>query len=161
MPAPKSEVHLTGKQLKEQRFAFMIATGRTQVDAYSAVFNVEGLSRDVIEKRASRLANKAGVIERGRAFLKEQNIADLDSAAECVQDLLADLRKAREAANWTAVAALTRLRGQMHGVLKDSVHVQSEQKLTDEQVAQRIAGGDLKLAAMLRARMGSGDEYEK
>ncbi len=159
MPAPKSEVHLTGKQRKERQFGFMLATGKTQLEAYSAVFNVQGLARDVIEKRASRLANKSGVIESGREFLRHKDLEDLDLAQECLQDLLDDLRKARAADNWTAVSSLTRLRGQVHGILKDSVHVGAMQRKPDEALVQAIARGDPKIEAALRAMVGSGNEY--
>ena len=60
MPNPKSEIHKNGKKAKERRFGFMLATGKTQVEAYSAVFNVEGLSTGCHRKAGFQAGQRDG-----------------------------------------------------------------------------------------------------
>jgi hypothetical protein len=86
--------------------------------------------------------------------LDAAKILAIDSVGRAYQELLADLDAARAAGNWTAVAALTRQRVQILGMLKDHVVVSRVDETSDDALVERLAGGDAYVAAYIRRCLG-------
>ena len=96
-----------------------------------------------------------------RGILDDAKIQDLESVGAAFTQLMADIDAARTAKNWTAVAALSRIKLQMQGFLKETIVLAPEQMLTDEQLIERVTKGDTRLAALLLASVGREDAYRQ
>lgn len=92
---------------------------------------------------------------RYRQLLKQAELHELDSAGEAVQDLLNDMSSARQRENDTALAAYTRQRLSMHGLLNDGTRVNVGIQISDGQIAKLIAGSDTDLLAKLSGLLGA------
>jgi hypothetical protein len=149
-------------QLKpaDASFAAWLARGHEQASAYRKSRDCAGISPQRVAERACRLAVKEQVKARVSELLSEAKVADIDSVGRAHADLLADLAAARAAENWTAVAALTRTRTSILGMVRDNLHVSYEASLSDDQLVKALAGEDAALAItfrkMLRIKDASG-----
>ena len=143
----------------DERFAALLAQCLAQTEAYRKSHACEGIAPQTIAERASRLAAKPQVKARVQALLREAKVPDLDSIGEAYKDLLNDIDGARAAKNWTALATMHRIRLQVLGMLKDTVNVTIEQRMSDDELIRRLADGDQDKAALLRQMMGKPDEY--
>ena len=98
----------SGLTAKQEKFAALLAKGYTQSGAYRAAYNATDMKDATIHQEACRLAHNPLVAARVRELLDAVRISDLDSAQRAFRDLLEDIEAARQAGNWTALAALTR-----------------------------------------------------
>ncbi len=87
-------------------------------------------------------------------ILREARIEDLDTAQKAFSDLLRDIEAARQAENWTAVAALSRMRLTYHGLLKDRILIDHVERMSDAELIERISGGDPRRAELARELIG-------
>jgi hypothetical protein len=70
------------------------------------------------------------------------------------------MEQAFEDRNWTAVAAMSRLRLQFHGLLKD--HMVLEREVLDpDELVKHLARGDEELATMLHKIVGRSEGFTK
>lgn len=143
-----------GLTVREDRFAICIAVGMEQVQAYLKCFQRRGRSDNAIAIAASRLAARPTVVERAESCLAEAKAGDLDSIGQYWADLKSYIKAAASEANWTAVAALMRLRGQVIGALVETIAVRAEQSMTDETLVKQLSKGDQAKAATLIALLG-------
>ena len=132
----------SGLTAKQERFAALLAQGYTQSGAYRAAYDARDMKPETVWQEASRVAHDPLVAARVRKLLEDARITDLDSAQRAFLDLLEDIASARSAGNWTAVAALQRMRMQYHGLLKDRLVLSEEQSMSDEALIKSLAGGD-------------------
>src|SRR5262249_16605392 len=106
-------------------------------------------------ERASRLAKKPQVVARVQELLRQSTVRQIDSVGQAHADLLADMEAARAAENWTALAAFTRTRASILGMIKDSMSFTVESQMSGDALIKQIAADDPELAALLRRRMGN------
>lgn len=144
----------------QERFAGLLAVGYSQADAYRECFKTKGRSDGAIGVAASKLANHPVIKARAQAIVGELNISSIDSANQAVIELIQDIRQCREDKKWSALAQFTRLRLQIHGILKENINITDEQRLTDEQLVQRIAKGDKSTERLLGSIL-KGDTFPK
>ncbi|MQA65025.1 MAG: hypothetical protein GEU76_03855 [Alphaproteobacteria bacterium] len=152
---------LTDEGLKpaHEKFAVLLAKGLNQADAYRGSHNCDGLTNQRIGERASKLAARGPIKARVRALLRQAKVSDLDSVGQAFKDILKDIEEARQAKNWTAVAQMSRLRVQCHGMILDKGMILSPTAdMTDAQLITRIAGGDEELAARIKFILGPGED---
>jgi hypothetical protein len=152
---------LTDEGLKpaHEKFAVLLAKGLNQTEAYRESHNTEGLTNQRISERASKLAARGPIKARVRELLRQAKVSDIDSVGQAFNDILKDIEEARQAKNWTAVAQLSRLRVQCHGMILDKGMILAPgSDMTDAQLIARIAGGDEEVAARLRFVLGPGDD---
>ena len=148
----KRESGLTAKQ---ERYASLLARGYTQSAAYREAYSANGMKDKSVYQEASRLARDPQITARVNELLEAAKISDVDDARRAFHDLLSDLENARRDRNWTAVSALTRLRLQFHGLLRDRVVYETpEQAMSDEELIASIAQGDERKADLLRQIVG-------
>jgi hypothetical protein len=140
-------------------FAALVAAGMTQAQAYRETHRVSGVSPQRIAERACRLAAKAQVQARINELIRASNIQDLDTAGRAFADLLTQIKAATEAKNWTAVAALMRLRLQCHGILRDHLVMSEESRLSDDELCRKLAGGNEQLAQQLRTLLAPANAF--
>jgi hypothetical protein len=143
-----------GLSPKEARAAALRAQGWSQAQAYRHAFNARELERSTLDSRASVVFKRPAMEKRVRSLLDAANIQDIDSVGRAFADLQEDLAEAKADRNWTAVAALGRLRLQVLGMLKENVALTVEQRTDDDSLIARLAGDDKDLAESLRRRLG-------
>ena len=143
-----------GLTRQEAEACRLLISGLNQSDAYRQAFKARELESSRIHDRASKLFAKPRVQARVRQLLDHANIQDLDSVGRAFADLQADIKRAKELDNMTAVAQLQRLRLQVLGMLKENVSLTVEQRSDDDSLIKRIAGDDADLAESLRRRLG-------
>ena len=93
--------------------------------------------------------------------MREARVQDIDSVGQAYTDLLSDMASAREAKNWTALAAFTRTRAQILGMVKEGLHVSFEASLSDDQLIKALAAGDSNKDAVLRTMLGTSDGFKQ
>lgn len=146
---------------RHEKFAGLLAIGYSQLDAYKASFPSKGKSDTDLSSRASKLARNEHVQLRAKAILDAVNLSAIDTANQAIVELIQDIKACRNAGKWAALAALTRLRLQVHGILKENLNVTAEQQLSDEELIKRLASGDPALAAMLKGMLGSTSAFKR
>ena len=149
----------SGLTAKQERFAALLAQGYTQAGAYRASYDAKNMKDATVHQEACRLARDPNVAARLRELLEDARISDLDNAQRAFLDLLQDIESARSAENWTALAALQRMRMTYHGLLKDRVIMEHHGPAHDEEIIKAIAGDNERLAAMLRDHLGSDEHF--
>lgn len=152
----------TGLFPNEELFARALSRGLDQSEAYRASHSrerVTRLSKEAINVRASKMASNPRLKERVRALLDEAKISDLDNIGRAFTDLMRFIFKAEEKSNFTALAALMRLRLQVIGALKENVLVNMESTISDDELVKRMTSRQPELAALLRKSLGRDDGY--
>ena len=149
-----------GLTVKQGQFAALVARGSNYSEAYSQVFKCKRMSQKTINEKASRMAANSKVKARVREILQAARIDDVDHANVAFNDLLRHLRKAEEAENWAAVAALDRLRLQHHGLLKTDLVLTSGGLERDRQIIESLARDDPVKRAALKLIMGSAEVFD-
>lgn len=151
----------TGLTPNEEAFCQARIT-HSLADAYrisQPIDSTRKLKPDALYNRASKMAAKPRVAIRIGALLDTKKIADLDNIGRYFIDLMRFIQKAENKENFTALAALMRLRGQAIGALKDSVTVNWEQTVTDDELIKRVSGQNPMLAKALAASLGAENKY--
>jgi hypothetical protein len=98
-------------------------------------------------KHAYEKAQQPAIVGYMANWLAQARISDLDSPGAAVSGVLSDLTEARADRNWTATAALNRLRYQHNGIAERTT-VTIEAGMSDLELLRRIAGDD-------KAKLGS------
>jgi hypothetical protein len=97
------------------------------------------------------------------AWLARARISEVDSVGQAVSTTLQAVNEAVDDRNWTAIAALQRLRYQHLGIAEKS-HVTVEHVISDADLLRRITGGDEQkmglLSSLLRPATFSQRENE-
>ena len=156
---PKKIRDADGLTYGEGRFANFLAHGLSQKDAFRKAWPKSRATAACVHERASRLANSPAVKARVREILGAMKISDLDNAPQAYQDLLSALQAATDARNWTATAALSRLRLDCLGMLKTSHAGMGDHGLSDETLLDKLAGANPELRKQLKGLLGS-DNFE-
>jgi hypothetical protein len=135
--------------------------GETQMSAYRKAFRHRSFTDSQISDKAYKMAKSDRVTAVRETVLKELKQSDLDSVGATMVDLLRFIRQAEEAANFTAVAALMRLRMQANAMLSDTIVLKAEEQLTDAELVKRLSGRDTSLATSLKGVLGKQDAFSK
>jgi hypothetical protein len=156
---PKKIRDADGLTFGEGRFANHLAHGMGQAEAFRQTWPKSRASAASVHERASRLANSPAVKARVREILAQMKLSDLDNAPQAYRDLLTSLEEAKASKNWTAVAALSRLRLDCLGMLKTSHAGIGDHGLSDEILLDKLAGDNVELRKQLQQLLGS-DNFE-
>lgn len=152
---------VTGLFPNEEVFA-RACIKHNQSDAFRLAHSAEYCNRftkEQINDKASKMAAKPAVVARVRQLLDEAKIQDLETVGHAFQELCSDLALARSLKNMTAVAAFQRIKLQVLGMLKETVLLNMEQTISDEELVKRVAGTNPALATALKASLGKEDRY--
>ncbi len=149
----------SGLTAKQEHFAALLAQGYTQSAAYRASYDASAMKDATVHQEACRLARDPNVAARLRELLEDARIEDLDSAQRAFLDLLEDIESARSAENWTALAALQRMRMTYHGLLKDRVILEHHGPAHNEEIIKALANGDPHRERLARQLLGSDEEF--
>ena len=151
----------SGLTAKQEKFAALLAQGCRQAAAYREAYDASGMKDDSVYPEASRLAHDPKIAARVRELLKEVRIEQIDDARQAFLDLLDALERATRAENWTAVASLSKMRFQFHGLLKDRLVLTDERQRSDDELAERLGEGDPERKALALKLMGKRSFSEK
>lgn len=150
-------------ELTEQEllFAKLRAQGLTKADAYEQAFPEETASktRKAVVEAAGRVSRRGHVAAMVKDLFREARKSAIMSHCEYLDMLRDDYITAKKAKNWTAAASYARLIGQCIGALSETINLQ-DQRLSDEQLIDRLAGQDPKLAEILRSHLSSKQEFD-
>ena len=141
-------------QPAEEKFCQLVAAGYDQTAAARKAYAARRLSDQAYSERGSKLAARPDVQARIFRIVAELEISTIDSAPHVLRDVLDAYREARADRQWTAIAALARVRAQIQGLLRDTVVLRAEGSLTDEQLAKQISDGDPDLAHKVHLLLG-------
>jgi hypothetical protein len=144
---------------REVAFCGYVALGHDHSDAYRRAYKAKRLTTEIIAKRADRLAQRQDIRDRVAMCVNEFKLEQLDSLGKCYSELIDSLAQCKLSKNWAAYFSGMRLRLQCMGMLKENIHLTSEQKLSDEQLLDRLGSKDPHAKAMIKAVLGSGDAY--
>ena len=145
----------------EAYFAKLLCQGLTQREAFRKAWPKSRAKQKTIDDMASAVANRPEVRKRCREILAQKKVSDLDSAGQAFKDVLAALEQAQAAKNWTAVAQLSRLRLDCHGMLKTSVGDRTGlSSISDANLLEALAGSNVELRKELEKLLGR-DTFEK
>ncbi len=144
---------------QEAQAAAYRAQGMSQSDAYRSAYNVKRAKPKTVHEKASRLFARDKVKARVRELLRGAKIQDIDSVGQAFDHLLRLLEKAEADGNYNAAAQLMRQRLQTHGMLRDRIVLSAESQLSDEQLIERLAGGDPERLAAARLLLGVAEGF--
>ena len=151
----------TGLTPAQEAYCVHRANGFDKVNSYTQSHSIKGVSQKAIAQRANRLDNNVDVIERVRVLVSEKNLGDCLSVGAALTALLKDMEGAREAQNWTALSSFHRLCLQCLGLLKENLILTEEQRMPDEELIKRVAGGNTALGRELSLALGSKDAFRE
>lgn len=156
-----ANVHQITLTEAQERYCVLRAAGETQLTSYARSHVKGGLSNKTLENRAAQLEKRAGVADRIRVLIAEKKVSDVLSVGTALTDLLEDMKGAREAKNWTALATFHRLTLQVLGLLKENIVLSEEQRMTDEELIKRLTQGNSPLARDLALALGKPDAFRE
>ncbi len=94
-----------------------------------------------------------------RELLRGAKVQDIDSVGQAFDHLLRLLEKAERDGNYNACAQLMRQRLRAHGMLRDRIVLSAESQLSDEQLIDRLSGGDPERLAAARVLLGAQEGF--
>lgn len=144
-----------GLTIRERKFCALLVAGATKTDAYLQSYGAGTKTKQSVYTAARDVSQKPRVIARMAELLAAADLADIDSVQAAARDLLSDIESAREAGNWSAVAALTDRRLRALGMLTDRVVLSPESRMTDQELIDALAKGDPTLADSLKLSLAS------
>lgn len=139
----------------EEQFARNRAKGHSQAESYRLAWPGTRLKPQPVAEAAMRIARRPNVIARIAELLKAARAADLDSDGSVVADTIDACRASFEAGNMTAYVAALRLRSQQRAMLRDSLTVTAEGRLSDDELVEQLSRGDAARAATIRSLIGA------
>ena len=153
-------VDADGLSPQEAQACVYRATGLSQAEAWRQAFNRPRVKPQTAWVEASKVFAKPNVCQRVDALLRAAKVEDLDSIGQAVDDLLQLITKCVEEGNLTAAANLMRQRLQVHGALRDRLLITPEERASDADLIERLAGDDPAKAAVLRQVLGAPDGFD-
>jgi hypothetical protein len=151
---PKRTRDADGLTPQEARFALYLSQGSSQADAFRKVWPKSRATSERLYKSASELANKPHVRGRVRELLRQAKASDLLSAAEWMQWTMRLAEQAESSKQLAAAGSLMRLIGQANGAISDRGLSQSELGFSEENLLERLSGGDPDKKRLLASLLG-------
>jgi hypothetical protein len=151
---PKRAKDSDGLTSQEAKFCIFRARGASQRQAYAQAFPKSRANEESLDNLAYRLEKRVEVQARIRELLKASKAADLISQGEWTAWVTDIAREAHAAKQYAAAGSLVRLLGQANGTLKEHGLGQSELGFSEENLIERLAGGDAEKKRLLAALLG-------
>ena len=150
-----AKARIKRRLLRAARFASYKAQGMTNTDAWRQV-TPDWQEREINDqhKAAWEFANDPLVLAKVNEILHQSKLSAMDSHSRFHADVLQSLTAAASEGNWTAVAALLRVRGSSGSYLSETFVMNDDRGMTNEQLAERIAKLRPDKAAEARSLMG-------
>ena len=140
--------------LRAARFASYKAQGMTNTDAWRQITpDWESMTLVAQHEASSRFANDPLVLSKVNEILHQSKLSAMDSHSRFHADVLQSLTAAASEGNWTAVAALLRVRGSSGSYLSETFNMQDDRGTSMEQTIDRLAKLRPDMAAQLRAML--------
>ena len=149
-----AKARIKRRLLRAARFAGYKAQGMTNTDAWRQITpEWETIQTNDQHKRAHEFANDPLVLAKVNEILHQSKLSVMDSHSRFHADVLQSLTAAASESNWTAVAALLRVRGSSGSYLSETFNMQDDRGTSMEQTIDRLAKLRPDMAAQLRAML--------
>lgn len=135
---------------RERTFAELMCKGMRPRDAYRQAGFAKRATDKQASDNASTKAKQPAIIKYMAEWLNRARISDIDSPGAAVAKTLDAINEASDDRNWTAIAALQRLRYQHNGIA-ERTSVQIEATFSDADILARLANNDPARLAQLRS----------
>ena len=89
-----------------------------------------------------------------RELLRSRRLQDIDNIGQVISDTLEDQDAARQRGADAAVATFARMRGNWQGIERQNFVFGAESLLSDDELIDRLAGGDPKRIAAAKTLLG-------
>lgn len=142
---------------KERPFCRYRARGSNATQAYRLAWNRPRLNSNSASSRAAEVGGRPRVIAHLDDLFRAAKKSDILSQGQYLNDVRRDWHDALEAGNYTAAASFTRLAGQCIAAVSDTVVV--ENRLTDEQLLDKLGSHDSVLRERLERLIGAKDTF--
>ncbi len=149
-----------GLTVVEAKAAALCAQGLSQSEAYRQATGTIRAKPETVHKRASDMFKRPHVRGRVKELLRLAKVADIISVGEWGQMVLEGVEKARAGDNMTAFFNGTRQLGQAVGALKDNIALTVEQRTSDADLIDQLAGDDPAKLAALRTILGAPEGFD-
>jgi hypothetical protein len=134
-----------GLTVRERKFALLMCKGMRIKEAYIQAGYGDRLPPDERQQNAVnnayQKAKQPQIVTWMADWLHQARISDLDSPGAAVSQTLQAINEATDDRNWTAIAALQRLRYQHNGIA-EKTQISIEASISDADLLRRIAGDD-------------------
>ena len=149
-------IKLTAKQ---DKFAVGIAAGLTQSDAYRAAYNAVRMKADQVHVEASKLRKNPKIAIRIDEMLKVARTEDVTNLGREIRRTMDLQQEALAAGNHSASASYQRMLMQTVGALREHLVLSHEASLSDNDLLERLAGGDPERLAAAKVLLGVAEGF--
>lgn len=143
---------------EERHFCALRVRGYSQTQAWRDAFAKPRVKGNIASSRASEVARRPRVAAHLKMLFREAKKSDILSHSEYLDSVKRDWQRALDEGNMTAAASFARLAGQAIGSLSETLRV--DERMSDEQLLDRLAGDDPTLAAMLRRKLDAKKSFD-
>jgi hypothetical protein len=151
---PRRARDADGLTPQEARFAVHLAHGMTQAEAFRKAWPKSRAKPTAIHEAASRMANRPEIRARIKELQRSMKASDLLSSAEWTAWMIEAAREAHGSKQYAAFFSGMDKLGKANGTLKDGFGSQSELGFSEENLIERLAGGDAEKKRLLAALLG-------
>ncbi len=156
MSNENSAGNLTAKQ---EKFTVGVAAGLTQSDAYRMAYNASGMQPKQVWEEASKLRRKPKVAQRIEELLRAARVQDITNIGREIRRTMDLQQEALAAGNHNASAAYQRMLMTTVGALQQRLVLTVESSLSDQELIERLSGGDPERLAAARVLLGAGEGF--
>jgi hypothetical protein len=144
---------------KQEKFAVGIAAGLSQSDAYRAAYSASRMKPEQVWQEASRLRWNHKVARRIEELLTVARVEDLTSVGKELRRTMDLQQEALLDRNHAAVASFQRQLNGAVGLTDRRIVLSYESSLSDQELLERLSGGDPKKLAAARVLLGAPDHF--
>lgn len=139
---------------KEMLFARLRTEGYSPVEAYRQAFNKANLKPENCTEQAYRIDKKPQVVTMVKELLVSAKKSHILSHGQWLVMMMDSFKTAMDEGNMTAASSFGRLMGQGIGTTSETLRIDDE-RLTDEQLIERLGQDNPQLAEMIRKVTGA------
>lgn len=146
---------------KQEKFARGIAAGLNQSDAYRAAYSGSRMTPKQVWEEASKLRHKPKVSQRIEELLRVARIEDLTSVGKELRRTMDLQQEALSDRNHAAVASFQRQLNGAVGLADRRIVLSYERSLSDQELLERLSGGDPEKLAAARMLLGAPEGFRE
>jgi hypothetical protein len=151
---PKRTRDADGLTVQEAKYALYLSQGMTQAEAFRKAWPKTRAKPSSIHEHASRMANKPEIVSRVKELRKAMKAADLLSVGEWTAWMIQAAREAHDSKQFAAFFTGMAKLGVSNGAISDRGLGQSELGFSEENLLERLSGGDPDKKRLLASLLG-------
>jgi hypothetical protein len=151
---PKRAKDADGLTAQEGKYCLHRSRGSSQRQAYEQAFPKSRATPETIDNLACKLEKRSEVQARIKELLRSMKAADIVSQGEWLQWVNEVAKEAHGSKQYAAAIQGLRLIGQANGAISDRALGQSELGFSEENLLERLSGGDPDKKRLLASLLG-------